>query len=295
MKTQLLFWAGILFLSTPAYSQVGINTPNPSSTLDVRGSIEGNFREITTTGASALNPTDYHVSFSGTGNSSLALPAKSATDGLTSDFTGRKYYIKNNSTSGTLTLTAAAGQIMRLGWYNANTNTFVLQPGKSATLTAGTANGWDLDADSNMNLVDYNSSTPVQAGQLLGLPAGTAYTTVPNASVTVTVPSSNAKVVLYFTGYTMIHNSAQNAYGSLRFQIVQSGAAAATYGSVSMVSWYQISNISTYSNFATVYSISNLAPGTYTFDLQARREYEGGTVGNVRVYHAIGRADVYLK
>ncbi|MBB6370371.1 hypothetical protein [Chryseobacterium shigense] len=302
MKTKLLFWAGILFLSAHAYSQVGINTPTPSSTMDVRGSVEGNFREIITTTIPAtevLNPKDYHVSFSGTADLTLSLPSKSATDGTAADFMGRKYYIKNNSTSNILTLTAASGQIMRLGGYIANTGTFVLRPGKFATLTASGINGWDLDADVNQSLVDYNSSTPVTGGQLSGLPAGNNYVTIPGSSVTVTVPSSNAKVVLNFTGYTMVYGSSINAYGSLRFQIAQTGTATTTYGSVSMVSWYQNNTPNptpiAYSNFGTLYSISGLTPGTYTFTLQAKREYEGGTVGDVRVYHAIGRADVYLK
>ncbi|MDV7695548.1 hypothetical protein N6B72_01325 [Chryseobacterium soli] len=296
MKTKLLCWAGALFLSAHAYSQVGINTPTPSSTLDVRGSVEGNFREITTT--DALNPTDYHVSFSGTSNSVLNLPSKSASGGTAADFMGRKYYIKNNSTSSTLNLTAASGQVMRLGSYSANTNTFVLRAGKSVILTAGGANGWDLDGDINFGLVDHNIGEPPYPSSQY-IPTGTAFNTIDYTSVTVTVPSSNAKVILYFTGDVMTTSSI-GAFGTVRFQIAQTGAASATYGSASLLSW-QYANTATMlyyqvdSNYAIVYPISNLAPGTYTFSLQARREVEGGAIGFVAVGGARGRADVFLK
>ncbi|MDV7695546.1 hypothetical protein N6B72_01315 [Chryseobacterium soli] len=291
MKTKLLFWAGTLLISVHAYSQVGINTPTPSSTLDVRGSVEGNFREITTT--DALNATDYHVSFSGTSNSVLNLPSKSATDGTSADFTGRKYYIKNNSVSNTLTLTAASGQAMRLGSNNADSNTYVVKPGKLAVLTANGANGWDLSTDVYWSILDVAANGPKVAAQVV--PAGTAYYTVTDSPVTVNVPVAGTKVVLYFAGMGT-STGASNSLGTLRFQIGQTGTALATYPSVAMISWYHINGANPVSfNFKTAYSVSNLAPGTYTFSLQARREGEAGSITDVTIWSSGGTAKVFYK
>ncbi|GEN72974.1 hypothetical protein [Chryseobacterium lathyri] len=296
MKTRLLLLASILFLSVNAHSQVGINTPTPSSTLDVKGSVEGNFREIT--GTSTLDILDYHVSFSGASDATLNLPAKSTTDGTPADFRGRKYYIKNNSTTNNLTLVAAAGQIIRSGGMAAANNTFMMQPGKYAVLTASGANGWDLDvvvssvAANNWELASMDNQGPVIAFQAIST---SGYTTLSGSAVTVIVPAgyTQRKVVLNFTGFGE-GSGTTNAQGTLRFQIVQTGTATATYGSVNMMSWVSLSGAIRSFNHSTSYSISGLNPGTYTFNLQVSREGEIG-VGAVTNWGTVGRADVYVK
>ena len=296
MKTKLLFLASTLFLSASAFSQVGINTSTPSSTLDVKGSIEGNFREITAT--STLDSNDYHISFSGGADAILNLPAKSTADGTPADFRGRKYYIKNNSTTGNLTLTAAAGQIIRSGGTAATSNTFIMQPGKYAVLTASGTNGWDLDivvssvAADNWELANMDNQGPVIAFQAI---TATGYTTLSGSAVTVTIPSgyTQRKVVLNFTGFGE-GSGATNAQGTLRFRIVQTGTATATYASVNMMSWVSLSGTIRSFNHSTSYSISGLDPGTYTFNLQVSREGETG-VSAVTSWGTVGRADVYVK
>lgn len=300
MKTKLLFLASTVFLSVNAYSQVGINTSTPSSTLDIRGSIEGNFREIT--GTNTLDNKDYHVSFSGTTDAVLNLPAKSTTDGSMADFRGRKYYIKNNSTSSKLTLTAASGQTIRLGGNGTASNTLDLKPGKFGFLTANGVNGWDLDFvatayNDNWVLANSDINGPVITSQ--AIPTGTTYTTANNCSVTVTIPSgvASSKVVLNFTGWGHAGTSTGGG-GSLRFQIVQSGTAAATYSSVMMTSWASPVGTPggiTRFNFPVVYSISNLPAGTYTFNLQTVREDETGAGIGVIFWGTMGRADVFIK
>ncbi|MBL1220606.1 hypothetical protein JET18_07135 [Chryseobacterium sp. L7] len=290
MKTKLLFLAGAFFLSAQAYSQVGIKTPTPSSTLDVRGSVEGNYREIS--GTETLMGNDYHISFTGTSNSILNLPSKSATDGSAADFRGRKYYIKNNSINNILTLTAASGQIIRSGGVNVDSNTIVLQPGKLAVLTAGGANGWDLQ-EIKWGLFDLATNEPGTSAQTI--PAVDTYYTLTDSPVTVTVPTSGAKVLLKFTGYGNVTGSA-NSYGTVRLKLLQTGTASATYALAAAQSWYNKKNGATTAfDFKTEYSVTNLAPGSYTFSLQFERESEVGTVSSLKVMRSAGRADVYIK
>ncbi|MBB6370377.1 hypothetical protein [Chryseobacterium shigense] len=278
------------FLSAAAYSQVGITTPTPSSTLDVRGSLEGNYREITAT--DNLKSEDYHVSFAGTSNSMLNLPSKSATDGSAADFRGRKYYIKNNSAGSTLTLTATSGQIIRSGGLvNVNSNTIVLQPGKLAVLTAGEANGWDLE-EIKWGLFDVATNGPKIAAQAIS--AGTSYYTLTDSPVTVTVPAPGAKVILKFTGYGTAAGSA-NSRGTVRLRLSQTGTSAAIYALAAAQSWYTRTGGTTAYDFKTAYAITNLAPGTYTFSLQIVREAEGGTVSSVNVWGSAGKAEVIIK
>lgn len=130
-------------LNIISYGQVGISTKFPSSTLDVEGSVEGSYRTIS--GTSKLTDKDYHISFVATSDAVLNIPTKSSNDGTSTDFKGRKYYIKNNSTSSTLILIAAVGEIIRTGGSGVVLNNMYLLPGYLAVLTAGDANGWDLD------------------------------------------------------------------------------------------------------------------------------------------------------
>jgi hypothetical protein len=298
MKTKLLFLASTVFLSANAYSQVGINTLTPSSTLDIRGSVEGNFREIT--GTSTLDNKDYHVSFSGTTDAVLNLPTKSTTDGSMADFRGRKYYIKNNSTSNKLTLTAASGQTIRLGGSGTASNTIDLKPGKFGFLTANGLNGWDLDFVATA----YNDSWVLANSDITGpaaptsqnIPSGAAFTTVTGCAVTVTVPAgvTSSKVVLSFTGWGDAAGSI-SAIGSFRFQVVRTGTSSATYASTTMTSWALGSAALVRYTYPVVYSISNLPAGTYTFNLQVRREDETGSNITTTFWGTLGRADVYVK
>ncbi|SEH33635.1 hypothetical protein [Chryseobacterium culicis] len=293
MKFRMLLFAGTLCLSVHAYSQLGINTPTPSSTLDVRGSIEGNYREFTTT-TDFLYSNDYHLSFAGISNSILNLPSQSTTDGSAADFRGRKYYIKNNSTSSVLTLAAATGQIIRSGgMLNANSNTVVLQPGKLAVLTAGEAKGWDIQ-EIKWGLFDVITNGPGTTAQ--NIPGGGNYYTLTDSPLTVTVPASGAKVLLKFTGYGIVTGTA-NSFGTVRLRLLQTiGAATTTYDLACAQSWYNRSSGGTTAyDFKADYNLANLVPGTYTFSLQILREAETGSVTSFIVSKSIGRGDVFVK
>ncbi|MBE4948454.1 hypothetical protein [Chryseobacterium culicis] len=296
MSKKMLILASTLFLSLHAYSQIGITTPTPSSTLDVRGSIEGKYLEIT--GSYTLLGNDYHVSFSGTGNSNLYLPSKSATDNTSADFRGRKYYIKNNSTSAVLTLNAASGQILRLGGNAANNNTFDLRPGSSAVLTAGGANGWDLETKINWELYDLDFKGPVFAAVSL-VNSDTTEHKLTDSQVTVIVPSSNAVVLLDFKGYgeATIPGGA-DAVGSITFTVRQEGPMTNYYPWGGRKAWYEYSGTGAPKfNFSVGQFISGLTPGTYTFYLTAQKEIitSTSTSSTVNIMGSTGRAEVYIK
>lgn len=86
------FFSGfcLLFVFANSSAQVGIGTPSPNSTLDIRGSLAAAYRAFTT--GTTATATDYTLVFTGTANSTLALPDATACN-------GRQYWIKNASTT----------------------------------------------------------------------------------------------------------------------------------------------------------------------------------------------------
>ena len=74
--TTLLKAVGLL-ASSIAFAQtgnVGINTPNPGSTMDINGSLAAKYNSVTGT-LYNLSATDFHVSYNWTGNATFNLPA----------------------------------------------------------------------------------------------------------------------------------------------------------------------------------------------------------------------------
>jgi hypothetical protein len=87
-KTILLFFLACFAIG--AYSQVGIGTTSPNSTLDVRGSLSVN--TSTFTSSVAVSSTDHIMIFTGTTAATATLPTAVGC-------TGRIYYFKNASTT----------------------------------------------------------------------------------------------------------------------------------------------------------------------------------------------------
>ncbi|WP_294207400.1 hypothetical protein [uncultured Chryseobacterium sp.] len=296
-KVLLLSFLGMILITN---AQVGINNNTPSSTLDIGGSLEGSYREITA--SSSLSATDYHVSFSGTSASTASLPQMSTSDGSATDFRGRKYFIKNNSSVANLTLAAVSGQTIRIGGNNTANNTYVLSPGVLGIITANATNGWDLDLavntipDTSWKITNNAFNGTLNVSQAIS--TGTAYQTITGSSLTVTVPPgyNQSIVTLNFDGWGDVDQTGVSM-GSLRFQIAQTGTSAATYTSTTVTSWAATNTgARTRYTFPAAYSISNLAPGTYTFNLLVVREGELGAVPNaVNVWGIQSTAKVYSR
>ncbi|SDR05058.1 hypothetical protein SAMN05421664_3294 [Chryseobacterium soldanellicola] len=99
-------WMAVgIFSSCFASAQVGnvgVNTPNPGSTMDINGSVAANYTAVNAASYN-LNSSNFHVSYNGTSNAVFNLPA--AISG-TGNFKGRMYTIKNN-TNFTVTVNSA--------------------------------------------------------------------------------------------------------------------------------------------------------------------------------------------
>ncbi|WP_333660750.1 hypothetical protein [Chishuiella changwenlii] len=130
-----------ILLSTFLNAQVGIGTNTPNSVLDVRGSLQTAYREVTANATLDIN--DYYVVFNGTAASTITLPAIQTG---TSSFTGRIYRIKNIS-SQVLTVRPAGTNTFRISSTTPDA-TITLNPGFFVELvnnanTGTTAAVWD--------------------------------------------------------------------------------------------------------------------------------------------------------
>lgn len=279
----------------------GIGTKSPSSNLEVNGSMEGRFLEVT--GNYTLTESDYHVSYSGSSDATISMAAKSSTDNSSTDFRGRKYFVKNNSQSGLLTLSAASGDNFRFGGSIAEMNAVLLKAGYLAIITANGESGWDLDiiqngADRNWILEYTDLNGFINTSQ--NIPTGTSFTTINNCSLTIKVPpyAVQNRVMLNFTGWGDVLSDNAGT-GSLRFQLQQTGTSNRTYPSIMMSSWATSHNTQRQGvryNFPVVYTIEDLPEGTYTFTLQLRREGEFGAAPNpLQVWGVQSVGNVFIK
>ncbi|ROI00191.1 hypothetical protein [Chryseobacterium daecheongense] len=163
-------WQAIALLSSSiAFSQagnVGINTVNPGSTIDINGSVAAKYNAVTST-AYNLSATDFHVSYNGTANASFNLPAAITGNG---NFKGRMYTIKNN-TNFTITVNPAGSETI-----NGNANVSV--PANQSiqlinTGLTGASSTWEV----------------VSSGSLAGSSTGDYIVVIPTAVQNVTAGS----------------------------------------------------------------------------------------------------------
>ncbi|RZK24125.1 MAG: hypothetical protein EOO56_02620 [Hymenobacter sp.] len=92
----------------PNGGNVGVGAAAPKSTLEVNGSVAGNYRSITTTGTTTLTATDFVAVYVGTAAATFVLPS-----GLSAK--GRLYTIKNATASQALTLTTTNSETIAGG------------------------------------------------------------------------------------------------------------------------------------------------------------------------------------
>ncbi|PWN57990.1 C-type lectin domain-containing protein [Chryseobacterium viscerum] len=93
MKNKIITLAFVLFSFLLAKSQVGINTVDPGSTLDVRGSFATPYKQTAAISYSFLE-TDEYLDYRGTAAAAWSLPAAVASPAT---FGGRIYEIRNGS------------------------------------------------------------------------------------------------------------------------------------------------------------------------------------------------------
>jgi hypothetical protein len=149
--------------------------------------------------------------------------------------------------------------------------------------------------------IPYSTNTNFYAGgqSLAGAASGT-YIDISNSDLVIDVPSgftSNRVVIKWDTWGDV--GTTNNAHGSFRYKIIQTGTSANTYNNAAMNGWATSSTSagSFAIRFATPVTciINDLAPGTYTFKLQISREAEVGTITGLNNYQVGGTVQVLVK
>src|ERR1043165_9391219 len=123
-------------------ANVGIATSTPASTLDVKGSIAGNYTTVSSGTNYDVLAGDYYMVYSGAGNITFTLPQAQSGS---ANFKGRTYLITNSS-SGTGTVTVRGYQTG--GPETIGSGTVTVQPGNSTQIisnggTSATGANWD--------------------------------------------------------------------------------------------------------------------------------------------------------
>lgn len=106
MKNRILSFCAAMLLLSSASAQsgnVGIGTSTPGSTLTVNGSFAAKYNKVTTATYS-MAATDYHLAWNGSAAGTVTLPASVST------MQGRTYYIKNATSSQSLTVNPATSE-----------------------------------------------------------------------------------------------------------------------------------------------------------------------------------------
>ncbi len=132
----------LLSIGSAVFSQVGINTTIPNSTLVVEGSLETAYKQISTTTYN-MTASDYYITYNGTSSGFITLPYIETNS--SKKFTGRIYKIKNISSS-TLYLTGSGSDELRPS--NTTTKSFNIPPGSYVEVICNSnASGgatWDI-------------------------------------------------------------------------------------------------------------------------------------------------------
>ncbi|WP_160136107.1 hypothetical protein [Chryseobacterium sp. c4a] len=156
MRKSLFFialWAYLM--GSKLCAQVGVNTPNPTSSLTVNGSFAATYKTVSSSGAVGAN--DYYIAYNSVNNGTLTLPA--AING-TGNFGGRTYHFKNTGT-GNLVIAAAGAELID-DQNGAGVSTLSIPIGYYAFLVnKGTTTGttWELVLFSSSNTMPSSENT----------------------------------------------------------------------------------------------------------------------------------------
>ncbi|MEG0926256.1 hypothetical protein [Chryseobacterium sp.] len=138
---------GILLVSSIVYSQVGINTEHPKSTLTVNGSYAGNYKSVAVDTNLTITDQFVNVAAGTTSSITVTLPDAVVADVLKDSFYGRVYYIKNTS-SFDVTIKGNGAQLLQTGPTSVS-NIIVLKSGQGVTVVKNSNNSistalWDI-------------------------------------------------------------------------------------------------------------------------------------------------------
>ncbi|MBB6372613.1 hypothetical protein [Chryseobacterium shigense] len=148
----------LLFISTSLLAQVGINTPNPGSTFDLRGSFATPLQSVAANTAGDKNQSVINFTSSGT----FTLPAAISGNG---NFVGREYQIRNGGLSNTVTVqTSNAETIDNIG---SSISSFNVPGGYAITIkNTGATSGktWMITHMTDTNVNQSNNGQVIYSG-----------------------------------------------------------------------------------------------------------------------------------
>jgi hypothetical protein len=255
-------------------------------------------------------PTDYVVCYNGATSATFSLPD------ITTSIAGRVYYIKNLTADVALTLSAGIGAdtdstIFRRGGTSPVQSTMTVPPGYHTMIVATTSTSgpvWDVLSLQNSQiattgwvLVATDIMSIVDKKQYLK----DTYDDVSGTELTVTVPadfSSQNRILLRWDVWGDV-TTPDAASGSIRFAVRTIGLDP-LYESVLMTSWSTPNQNNVRWSAPVAFALKNVAPGTYKFFLQAKREDEKPKVTystpkdkekEPALYGVQGKAEVYIK
>ncbi|AZA80703.1 hypothetical protein C1637_12240 [Chryseobacterium lactis] len=161
MRKKLLFMTFLTGLGCAMVNaqsgNIGVNTPNPGSSLTVNGSFAAAYKTVSTGGLVGAN--DYYIAYNSAGNGTLTLPA--AINGA-GNFAGRTYHFKNTGT-GDLFIAANGSELIdNQNGIGAGVSTLTIPTGYYAFLVSkGTTTGstWELVLYSNSNTMPSSDNT----------------------------------------------------------------------------------------------------------------------------------------
>ena len=147
---------------------------------------------------------------------------------------------------------------------------------------------------SNFTLVNYNASMDLTVTPLTSTSVATQQSV--GNSITITVPSgyANNMVIVRFNVWGDCKPGSVVGQGSIRAGIFQTGTSASSNNSLSMTTWSNGGgNITTRYNLSPVWVITNLAPGTYTYNVRLNRDDETVGFAPGYIYTVSGEVSVY--
>ncbi|MGI4872619.1 MAG: beta strand repeat-containing protein [Janthinobacterium lividum] len=222
--------------------RLGLGTTTPQSTLEVNGSVAGNYRSITATGTTALTATDFVVVYNGTAAGTFTLPS-----GLNAK--GRLYTVKNTTTAQTLTLTTTSSETID------GSTSLSIPAGQSVqVVTTGATSGV-----ATYEIVDFSAASSAGAG------AGVT------ASNGLTATSGNVKLGGTLTAATDVATAG--------FGLTFSGAGKFAFGTTTTNGLFNVSGAMGSTSFTSGLNLTNTTGLTTGNTLSITPGYAGANTG----------------